>query len=604
MPTITNPTLALTFLGNDLETGHPATRTITRGDITYRSITFRHQLLNGLKPSSNQVTLQLDKGCPGIEDIIATDGDIRAVLKDGTRTLFTGYLSTNYSWSVSATGERALDITLEDTGTRLLGKAFIPSGQHLFNCSASTAITQICAAAGITVAQGCTYIADTVTNTVDSSKTCRDILDQMLYELGLVHHFDEEGKLLVYRVDCTSTEGIPTLDKDDLYVVGGKAITLGKKIRQYKSARVSFTRLGEASGYLIYRNTTGKGDGHPYCNMRLAPGEHFDGAEVFSPSEWEDSLSDSFREPALIGACNAGSEISVVGSNEIIAVSNVTSEFTAQSGSVSCSIKSAGGPYLKIEAHNSGGLPYHITRMDAYANIIYVRDTNIVRTRDALLEAENSDNLLKEELGFVHTRELAQRHANLLGQYHKYCNSQYAFFSKRDLELGAAVRIIDNAFSGLVVTVLPTAKSYTDGSDVIAYQAVGISAFDLTAQTYLQTIGRGKNDTAGPPGLPGSRGDDGKSFTVTIESSNGSAFRLEDISTTLRCRIFINTTEVTDTTDASRFRWRRASADPVGDERWETSSKAIAHKSVSITPQDCSGRTVFSCEVDLSGYEA
>jgi hypothetical protein len=97
---------------------------------------------------------------------------------------------------------------------------------------------------------------------VDGSATCGELLDQLVYELGHVHYFDALGHLRLFKVDCTSTENLPTLDKDDLVVVGGKAITLSKKIRQYKSARVSFTRLGTAGDYLVYRNTTGRGDGH------------------------------------------------------------------------------------------------------------------------------------------------------------------------------------------------------------------------------------------------------------------------------------------------------------------------------------------------------
>jgi len=600
MPTIRNPSLYLTFLGGDLEAGHLAMQVILHEHIIRRSITFHYQLLADLKSSSNQVRLLLDKDCTSIEDIIATEGDIKAVLLDGSKVLFTGYLSTNFSWTVTHSGKRALEITLEDIGTRLLGKAFIDRGHHLFHCSASTAIASICTAAGISVSESCTPLPDMVTKTVDSTTSCKELLDQLVYELGYVYHFDALGELRLFKIDCASTADVPILDKRDLYVVGGNAITLSKKIRQYKSARVSFTRLGTARDYLIYRNTSGRSDGHPYCYMKLEPGMHFDGGDIYTPREWEELQADTFRDPALIEACNAESEILIVGSNQIIAVSNVRKEFVAQSGSVSGSITAAGGPYLKIEAHNSGSLPYYITRMDAYADIIYEKDTTIVRTADGVFEGENSDNLLTEELTFVHSRDLAQHHANLLGQYHRYCNAQYGFYTKRDIAPGAIICLIDNAFSGLTVNVLVTTKSYTDESEVIHYQAVGISAFDLSAKAYLQILNKGKHDTRGDTGP---QGNDGSSFTLTIESSNGSMFRPGQTDTTLLCRVYLNTTEITTTLDASRFHWRRTSTDPPDDERWNTSSKAIGHKSVDITPVDCRGRTVFFCEIDLTGYE-
>jgi hypothetical protein len=601
MGIIHNPNLTLTFLGGDLEAGHSAVQTITDAHIARRSITFHQQLLSGLKSSSNQVDLLLEKSCPAIEDVIATEGDVKAVLKDGTAILFTGYLSTSYNWTVSHSGKQALAITLEDAGTRLLGKAFIESGRHLFNCSASEAIASICARAGITVSPSCPTLSEQVTHSVDGSAACRELLDQLTYELGHVYFFDALGHLRLFKVDCTSTENIPVLDKDDLAVVGGKAVTLSKKIRQYKSARVSFSRLGTATDYLVYRNTTGRGDGHPYCFLELQAGHRFDGTEVFSPLVWEENQADIFRTPALIEACNAESETSVVGGNTIIAVSNVRTEFAAQSGYVTASITASGGSYLKVEAHNGGSLSYHVTRLDAYADIIFERDVNVVRTADSPYEGESSDNLLSEELTFVHTRELAQAHANLLGQFHRHANSRYAFFSKTDLGCGATVRLIDDAHSGLNVAVLITERTLTDESEVIAYQGVGVSPFDLTAPAYLQVLGRGKNDTEG---RQGPKGEDGSSFTVSIESTNGSVFRPGRADTTLSCRVHRNTEEITDSLDPWRFRWKRASTDSADDLRWNTSSKAIAHKSIEIKSADCVGRTVFFCEIDLTGFEA
>ena len=589
---IENPTLTLTFVSNDLEAGHQSTQVINDNSIIRGSITFAYQLLNGLKSSSNQVSLQLEKDCASIEDIIATEGDIKAVLADGENLLFTGYLSTNYSWRVTQTGKQALGITLEDVGTRLLGKAFIPSGNHLFNCTASAAIGAICASAGISVSESCLTIDDMVTKTVDSSLSCKDILDKMLYELNRVYFFDAAGKLCLFNIDCTTTEGIPTLDKEDLYVVGGKAISLSKKIRQYKSARVSFTRLGTTSNYLIYRNTSGRDEGHPYCYMKLEAGEHFDGSEIFSPAEWDDAQSDTFREPALIQSCNANSEITLVGSNEIIALSNVTVEFTAQSGSVTCSITEAGGPYIKIEVHNSGSLPYYITRMDAYADIIYTKDTHIIRTGDIAITGDASDNLLSEELEFVHTQELASAHANLLSQYHRYSNAVYSFYAKQDITPGTIIRLVDNAFSGLEVTVLVTAKTYTDGREVIQYTALGISVFDLTAETYSQRIDRGKNDTVGAQGLPGE-----DAISVEIISHHGTIFRPAVVDTTLEAKVYKAGTDVTDTYLDADFRWIRTSEDTQADAVWNSAHFSMGGKTLSITDSDVYGRAVFFCEL-------
>ncbi len=598
--TISNPSLELTFLGGDLEKGHSSVQTIINEGLVGRSISFTHQLLNGLKSSSNQATLQVNRRCPSIEDIIATDGDIKAVLKDSHTVLFTGYLSTNYSWSIAETGEKAMSITLEDVGTRLFGKPFIKSGHHLFNCAVSAAITAICTAAGVTVSSQCLTLSDVVTKTVDSSATCRDIMDQMLYELGHVYYFDNLGELRLYKVDCQSVAGIPDLDGNSLVVSNGKAIVLSKKIRQYRSARVSFRSLGTASGYLVYRNASGKDASHPYCNMELPAGSHFDGTEIFPAAEWTEATADELREPAIVSACNAESELDLVGSNAIIAVSSVRQEFTCPSADVISTITAAGGPYLKIEAENKGHLPYFITRLDAYGSIVYEKETCIVRTADIAIDPSQSDSIISEELVYVHDRILAQAHANLLGQYHRFCNSQYSFSSRTDIALGALVRLHDTVFTGLDVNVMVIAKESTDGNSVLQYSAIGISAFSLNSRAIIETMAHGRSDTIGKVGPIGV---DGKSFTLRVDSSNGSAFRIGRVSTTLSCHVFLNLEEVTSSIDDWRFQWKRSSGNASSDSDWNASQKAIGHKTVDIDSSDCPGRTVFSCEVDFDGLE-
>ncbi|WP_299314811.1 hypothetical protein [uncultured Halomonas sp.] len=588
MSIILSPSLTLTFLGGDLEAAHPSVQAIGEEHIVRRSVTFHQQLLSGLKSASNQVDLALERSCPAIEDIIATEGDVKAVLKDGEATLFTGYLSTSYSWTLTDSGTQALAITIEDIGTRLLGKAFIESGRHLFHCAAGEAIGTICQRAGITVSPACVWLTAPVTRSVDGSITCRELLYQLVYELGHVYHFDHLGHLRLFKVDCISTEGIPILDKDSLVVVGGKAITLGKKIRQYKSARVSFTRLGTAGNYLVYRNTSGRGDGHPYCYLKLEGGQHFDGNELYTGIEWTEAHADSFRTPALVEACNAASETDIVGSNKIIAVSNIRSEFTAESGYITASIMSAGGPYLAIQAHNKGAMAYHITRLDAYADIIYERDVNVVRTADSAFEGESSDNLLSEELLFVHERTLAQQHANLLGQFHRHAGSLYTFYAALDLPCGTLVRLIDDAFSGLNVAVLITARTFTDESPVYHYQAVGISAFDLSAPAYLQVLTRGKNDTVGPAGED--------AYLVQVISEGGTTFRTtEAFTSTMRARVFKGGVEITDSFTDADFRWSRTSGDAHADEIWNSEHYSVGGKTLSITQDDVAGRTNFFC---------
>lgn len=118
-----------------------------------------------------------------------------------------------------------------------------------------------------------------------------------------------------------------------------------------------------------------------------------------------------------------------------------------------------------------------------------------------------------------------------------------------------------------------------------------------------QCIKSGDDITAVWKYITNIKGEDGKSFTINITSSNGSIFREQTVNTILYCHVYLNNEEITDVLNPYLFNWKRNSGNPVEDEKWDTSSKAIAHKSVWITPADCLGRTTFTCEVDLSEFE-
>lgn len=96
------------------------------------------------------------------------------------------------------------------------------------------------------------------------------------------------------------------------------------------------------------------------------------------------------------------------------------------------------------------------------------------------------------------------------------------------------------------------------------------------------------------PGPPGEA-----AISIQIFSSNGSIFRSGQCYTTMSATVWQGELDITDQTDASKFNWERTSNDPVTDESWNTSSKAIGRKSIELTPADVVGRAVFACHVDI-----
>lgn len=490
------PSLTLQFLGTDLPTGHGGTQTISECYIVKGSITKKPQLLNGLRPSGSICNITVSRDCLSTEDIIATDGDIKAVLSDGGNIIYTGYLSTKYSWTVGNHGEEALSLTLEDMGARLLGKNFLESGYHVFNSTASAAISTVCTACGITISPTAETITDPIFIVVDSTMSCKQIIEQILYECNHVYFFNNLGHMDFFEIDISSTTG-QTIGSSKLIVRNGKAINLSKDVRTYRSARVTYTPLGTADNYLVYRNTTNQDTAHPYCYIELNPGEHFDGAEIYTAQEWAAATADTFRLPTLIGAVNADSETSKVGSNKILSISNVVATIDKDSA-ITATIIGYGGPYLKIDCENIGSSKAYIRRLDASASIVYEKSTNIV---NAGVNDTSTQSRLDETLTCIHDLDAVSRHANLLSQFNAYCNSKYTFSTKEVLNLGEIVTLNDDAYTGLNVSVMVIGYTDTDNMDTIDYTAIGVSVFDLDKESYHQITEMGKADTKGRDGM-------------------------------------------------------------------------------------------------------
>lgn len=89
-----------------------------------------------------------------------------------------------------------------------------------------------------------------------------------------------------------------------------------------------------------------------------------------------------------------------------------------------------------------------------------------------------------------------------------------------------------------------------------------------------------------------------KMYRVTIESNNGNIFKNGDIDCTLSCRVYSWDDEITDDINASNFTWTRKSKDTAGDVQWNANHSGGA-KTLTITPADVYGRSVFYCTVTL-----
>lgn len=545
------------------------------------SVTFREELMNALKSSSDTVTLQVLGSCPALQSVIAEDSDIKATLTDGDYTLFTGYLSTNWNWSVTHTGAEAVNFTIEDTGTRLLTREFIETGAHLFDCTVHDAVKAICNKAGIIISPACLMIPQRIVKTVKGGETCKDLLSRLLYEAGYVYHFDAFGRLLVHALDTDAPDDIPMMNGDLLL----DSVSVKKSVREYRQARVSYKTTATAQEVLIYRNTTGQDDAHPFCSMALSGSSIFDGAEIWANSEEGD------RTYPHIEACNADGNPEVA-SGEIFAVKDIRTEFVSDSSEVTCTVEATGGPYLKIRVENKGKVFHNVSRLDVYGTVLFFRSTEVIRTAGNAVEGEGG-SVISEDLTWVHEKAAAKKLANLLAQYYRYSSARYTFSSTLSVAPGNAVRLTDDIHTGLDVKVLITKRTFTDSGKAFTYEAVGITGFHLDEDVIEERI----QDTLHP--IRGPSGKDGEdAIQVVIISSNGMIFRSNDTSfvTTLEARVFQGGKDVTSLITGDHFRWKRASGDEEADRKWNNLHYALTGNTIDLTLSDIRGRCSFFAE--------
>lgn len=137
--------------------------------------------------------------------------------------------------------------------------------------------------------------------------------------------------------------------------------------------------------------------------------------------------------------------------------------------------------------------------------------------------------------------------------------------------------------------------------------AVTVAYRDLEgyADKFIKLISLSRTKTGpegdkGEKGDPGDRGADGYSFTIGILSSNGNTFRMSQaVDTTLTVQVLKNGVDITESMEDYRFNWKRRTGNEEADTNWNNSSKGSSRKSIHVTIDDCLGRTVFECEVNL-----
>lgn len=539
---IYNPYLRLTFTEDNSNT--------KTSSIQLDSIQMSEQLLNDdLSSSSNTVQLNLvPDETDLIDDILATDRDIKAKLYDGDPDepgaipLFTGYVSDSFSWAINQTGEDVFQLKLEDVGSRALNRSWSSEDDVMVRMTLQNLVTEIATKAGdaFTVtwdsSVSSSIKSSLVINRFDGSKTIQDIMDEVCFEFGLVYYFNADGNMVIRTMDITSNASYDIYSTGNhtylLYTENGNAISFSRKARQYSQSKIKFSTLEDSTDEIPIFDVTD--------TVQVPSGHWWDGAD-HSESIYEQTLDDFFQSGKTYytesgGVYTAatvtvgdpvptspiyyeyagtlsqvdmvdlekGKDIIYVYSSEIHPnLTNQTTSYTYNNIDYVAAPTGFQNSKWTIRQHpNSGKLDVLIDNTQSATSVFYtafkatgriirkISEANVIKAAEGLVS--NSDVTFTYEAQWIHDRTLASNLADLLNKWYLYCGMSYTFYSKDSFPLGSMVQVNENLWSDTVDKLLLMSRSYTMNGQyagLYKYTARAVSPFNLkTVTTEAATI--------------------------------------------------------------------------------------------------------------------
>ena len=530
---ILHPTLSLYFISTGI------TKTTT--SLVQDSINITQQMYNDLHSSSNSCSLQIRADDNSlIEAIIKDDSDIKATLTDGSTPLFTGILSNEHTWRVSTTGEDVFQVKIEDIGTRYLNKPLVDDDDTCIKDTLQNVVTTIatrCSISTITFDSSVTSAIKNkeLINKVSSSMTCKDALDAICYEFGLVYYFNESGALVIKKTGALNgspSTTIATTGTYDhyLYEDNKVGVDLTRKSRQYSQAKVQYSTISDSVNAVPIYAVTEKievpasewWDGATHTDniyeytldeFFVADKKYytFNGTTYVEATVYPEDDPDPSHTPKVGGRVDDNTYYEYAGTASLIDMVDSTNGkdiLYVYSDSIIPNLKDQTSQYpgyvervaepldssrwtlkqhkntTKMEVlidNTQGGLTSIYTLFQAKGRIIRKQGTsNIYRSLIGL--TANSEVQFNYESQWIHNKNDAIALCEMLSNYYLYCDNTYTFYCKDSLDLGSIVRVYENLYSGLDVNMLLTAKQYTgyrNTEGLYKYTAQGISAFNL-----------------------------------------------------------------------------------------------------------------------------
>ena len=442
-----------------------------------KNITVDENLTTNLESSSSLWKVTLPHDCPYSLEIIEQD-ELKAVLKDGAETFFTGWVSNSFNYTIDQYGQRAVQITLEDNGTHLLKIPYTKDESEVIEGKFSSTATgdlgvvqRICEKCGIP------YVSNMITDNTEvkavaeAAETCESLLKSLCKEMRHAYSFNELGQLYLIPLSTDSIPAEPPLYDNSLY----DSINLVKRARSYRGSRIKWTELNTTHNALIYRDITNQSTTHPDCYIEISNGTYY---------------------PSPDGVVSYIDATDIKNGSEIFSIDNLSTVDNVAFDPANCATASI-SPYgvNQISVLVTGLAGGHITKLQATASMTYIKNHNVTYG-NAKEDTESSitDNLHEEECRWIHDNSNSNhnpvtKYANFIAQYDRYSSREFTFRTKQTYSLGQIIHLNENLHTGLdnylmVTRRTRTLTSYDDTeqefSGMWTYVAVSTREFNYT----------------------------------------------------------------------------------------------------------------------------
>ena len=423
------------------------------------------QLNKGINASSSTAEVTLSHDSPYTLPILECEKDLHAILYEtvsGTNVPhFTGYVSQDFTWVVDSHGARAVKITLEDNGTKLLKKPYTTTDSVLIKGTASACIASICSRVGITPTSSTLNINTPVRTIAENGETCQELLTSLCRELGYSYYFNVSGQLELKKLSTDNLSGVTTVNDTDLY----DSIKLSKQARQYKGSRITYKALKDRAGALIYRDITNQSSSHKDCWVELSANEYYPSGADANNDVKIDCVD-----------LNEGKDIYSIDANSL------TPTVTWARGTGTSSVTLSGANTLAVKLQCTSTESFNkavVSKLQATADITYVDSTEIIYGNGEV----GSEDYYECDCRWLHTKTPAVEFANFVAQYYQFCSREFTFKSKSQFSLGQIIKLHENLFSDLETYLIISTIKKTDSTQIMTYTANSISAFNYSKQT-------------------------------------------------------------------------------------------------------------------------